>query len=272
MRRQNKASEQTKPQESIFVMPEIIDAYRPYPAPTAPFVMHQEWHDLLFLHWRVDAEFLRRAIPTALPLDTFDGEAYIGIVPFMMKKVRPRFLPAVPRLSFFPELNVRTYVALDNRPGVYFFSLDAGNPIAVAIARASFHLPYFNATMDCIVDDTTVHYASTRTDARSAPAYFRAAYRPAGDAFVAAKNSLEYFLTARYGLYTTDARGNILRAEIHHPPWTLQRAECEIETNTMTEPIGIPLRGAPHLLFAKKMEMVNWLPQAVRSFNCAIGR
>ncbi len=237
------------------------DAYRPYPAPTTPFVMRQEWHELLFMHWRVPYDALRHVVPSALPLDTFDGDAWIGIVPFEMRNVRLRLLPAVPRLSFFPELNVRTYGTLDERPGVYFFSLDAANPMAVELARAFFHLPYFNATMHCVADDKTVHYASTRTDARGAPAYFRARYRPTSVTFVPEKDTLGYFLTARYCLYTTDSHGNVLRAEIDHPPWQVQHAECEIETNTMTEQIGIKLNGAPHLLFAKKMVMVNWLPE-----------
>lgn len=239
----------------------LADSYRPYPAPTAPYIMHQQWHNLLFMHWRVDTGLLRRAIPSALPLDTFDGGAWLAVVPFEMRDVRPRFLPAVPRLSFFPELNVRTYVTLDERPGVYFFSLDAGNPLAVEIARVSFRLPYFNATMECAANNGEIEYASTRTDARGAPAYFRARYRPTSAPFVAEKNSLEYFLTARYCLYTTDARGDVLRAEIHHPPWELQRAECEIETNTMAEQIELELNDAPHLLFAKKIEMVAWLPR-----------
>lgn len=239
----------------------LADSYRPYPALTAPYIMHQQWHNLLFMHWRVDTGLLRRAIPLALPLDTFDGGAWLAVVPFEMQNVRPRFLPSIPRLSFFPELNVRTYVTLDERPGVYFFSLDAANPIAVEIARALFHLPYQNATMECIARATEIEYASTRTDVRGAPAYFRARYRPTSEPFIPEKNSLEYFLTARYCLYTTDARGNVLRAEIHHPPWELQHAECEIETNTMAEQIGLKLVGAPHLLFAKKIEMVAWLPR-----------
>lgn len=240
---------------------ELDSQYRPYPPPSTPYLMHQAWHDLLFMHWRMPLESLQSIVPAGLPLDTFDGGAYIGVVPFMMRDVRPRFIPAVPRLSFFPELNVRSYVTLDGRPGVYFFSLDAANPIAVEIARALFHLPYQNATMECIENGETIHYASTRTDSRAAPASFRATYHPTGTTFIPEKNSLEYFLTARYCLYTTDAHGNILRGEIHHNPWQLQHAEAEIETNTMTEPIGLNLpNDAPLLHFSKQIEMVAWLP------------
>ncbi len=243
-------------------MSSLSNSYRPYPAPRLPYVMHQAWHELLFIHYRVPAEELRRVVPSSLPLDTFEGSAYIGIVPFMMRNVRPRLLPALPWLSFFPELNVRTYVLRDQRPGVYFFSLDAGNPVSVELARTFFHLPYYNATMECIAAGDEVEYASTRTDRRGAPAYFRAVYRPMGAPFVPPRGSLEYFLTARYCLYTTDERGNVLRAEIHHRPWLLQPAQAEIQTNTMTQQIGLTLAPqTPHLLFARSMSMVNWLPQ-----------
>lgn len=243
----------------------LKDSYRPYPAPTTSFAMHQSWHNLLFIHWRIPHDDLRPHVPADLPLDTDDGSAWVGFVPFEMRDVRPRFLPAVPGLSFFPELNLRTYVTLDNRPGVYFFSLDAANPIAVEIARTLFHLPYYNATMECIVQDQIVQYGSTRTDARGAPAYFRARYRPVGAPFVVAPGSLEYFLTARYCLYTTDARGKVLRAEIHHVPWQLQNAECEIETNTMLDQIGLQLPNEPpHVLFTKHIDMVGWLPKPVK--------
>ncbi len=242
-------------------MNDFAVASRPYPPPTSPYVLHQSWHNLLFMHWRVPKDALRRAVPAALPIDTFEGEVYIGVVPFMMRNVRPRYLPALPWLSSFPELNVRTYVTLDARPGVYFFSLDAANPVAVQFARTVFHLPYQNATMECAIENQRVHYASTRTDPYAAPAYFRASYRPTSAPFIPARGSLEYFLTARYCLYTTDARGNVLRAEIHHRPWYLQDAEADIETNTMTEQIDLKLPNDPPLLhYSEAMDMVTWLP------------
>lgn len=216
------------------------------------------------MHWRVDADALRKVMPETLEPETFDGTAWIAVVPFEMRDVRPRFAPVVPLLSFFPELNVRTYVTRDGRPGVYFFSLDAANPIAVEVARRFFHLPYQNAEMTCVRNGEWVKYWSRRTETDAPPAELRARYRSTGAPFAAERNSLEYFLTARYCLYTTDGQGRILRAEIHHPPWQLQHAECEIEKNTMTEPIGLQLSNeAPHLLFTKKIEMVAWLPQMI---------
>lgn len=243
-------------------MPLAPDLYRPYPPPTAPYVMHQAWHNLLFMHYRVSADALRALVPAVFPLDTFNGDAYIGIVPFMMRDVRPRFAPALPWLSNFPELNVRTYVTRDGRPGVYFFSLDAANPVAVEIARSLFHLPYQNATMQCEVSQDRVEYASTRTDHRAAPAYLRVVYAPTGNPFIAPRDSLEYWLTARYCLYCTDDAGTAYRSEIHHAPWQLQPARAAIETNTMTEPLGLRLgTQTPHLLYVQSMAVVNWLPE-----------
>lgn len=249
-------------------MASVTETYRPYPAPTSPYHMHQAWHELLFMHWQIEPSVLQRVMPAALELDTFDGSAWLAVVPFEMRDVRPRFIPAVPLLSFFPELNVRTYVTQDERPGVYFFSLDAANPIAVELARRFFHLPYRNADMTCVWDGAWVNYASRRTEANAPPAALNARYRPVGASFEAERGSLEYFLTARYCLYTTDKQGRVLRGEIHHPPWQLQRAECEIETNTMTDQISIQLpNDPPHLLFTKKIEMVAWLPQLVSHYD-----
>lgn len=238
--------------------------YRPYPPPQAPFVMHQSWHDLLFAHWRVPVQVMRRAVPASLLLDTFDGSAWIAVVPFRMSGVRPRFVPSVPWLSAFPELNVRTYVTLGGEPGVYFFSLDAANPLAVRIARAFFHLPYFDAEMTCEPNGSEIHYASHRTHRGAAPADLRASYRPTGDMFVAERGSLEYFLTARYCLYTAGANGRVSRGEIHHAPWQLQRAKAEITRNMMTAPHGIDLPDdPPHLLFARRLDVVVWPPGRV---------
>src|SRR5437660_12472208 len=144
-------------------------AHRTAPMPTGPWVMTQTWHELLFAHWPIAPEKLRPLIPPVFPLDTFEGEAWVGIVPFRMSNVRPRAVPPVPGLSAFPEMNVRTYVTVKGIPGVYFFSLDAGNALAVAIARTFFHLPYFNAAMQCKREEETIHYRSHRIH-RNAPA------------------------------------------------------------------------------------------------------
>jgi hypothetical protein len=250
--------------------------HRPYPAPPTPFVMHMMWLDLLFAHWRVPAAVLRPLIPPALALDEFDGSAWIGVVPFRMSGVRPRLAPSVPGLSDFPELNVRTYVTKDGKPGVWFFSLDAANRLAVRAARRVFHLPYMDAEMVCLDAPSPnpsplgrgVKYSSHRTHKGEPPADFAAAYGPTGEVFHAQPGSLEHFLTARYCLYAADAQGRVYRGEIDHPDWPLQPAWAEIERNTMTGPIGLTLPAdRPHLLFTRKLDVVAWLPQIA---NCEL--
>src|SRR5258706_3621107 len=127
----------------------VDTTHRPWALPRQPWIMAMQWHDLLFMHWPIPSARIRKYIPAALTIDTFDGVAWIGVVPFWMRGVRPRLVPALPRLSAFPELNVRTYVTAQGKPGVWFFSLDAANALAVAAARLTFHLPYFRARMRC---------------------------------------------------------------------------------------------------------------------------
>jgi uncharacterized protein YqjF (DUF2071 family) len=222
------------------------------------------WHDLLFMHWPVPASALRPLIPRGLELDTFSGCAWLGVVPFNMRGVRPRGLPSVPPLSHFPELNVRTYVTAKGVPGVWFFSLDAANPVAVRLARASFHLPYFDAKMACRRRGDEVRYESVRTHRGAPPAAFRGRYRPlpgtVGDA------ALTRFLTERYCLYSAGAKGQVWRGDVHHLPWPLRPAEVELETHPdeMTRQLGLALPDTPPLLhFSARLEVLAWLPRCV---------
>ena len=232
--------------------------------PDGPWIMTQSWHDLLFAHWPVGADALRRLIPPGIELDEFDGQAWVGIVPFHMTNVAPRGVPALPWVSAFPELNVRTYVRVGTKPGVYFFSLDAGNPVAVGIARSMFSLPYYSASIEVSNDAGWVRYASRRTATDGVHAALSARYRPTGPVFAARPGSLDHFLTERYCLYTVTDSFELRRLEIHHPPWPLQTAEATFEVNTMAEAAGIRLPSmAPLLHFAKRQDMVAWPPTAV---------
>ena len=224
--------------------------------------MTQSWHDLLFAHWRVNERLLRPHIPSAFDIDRFDGTAWLGVVPFTMTNVAPRGVPAVPWLTAFPELNVRTYVSpRDGKRGVYFFSLDAARLLAVLTARTLFRLPYFPASMRVRRHGDIVQFASRRR--RGGPS-FVARYEPAGPAFTPARGSLEFFLTERYCLYHLDRLGRPSRLEIHHAPWALQPARAEIAENTMTGGLGIPLDGAPALHFAKRQDVVAWWPRRIQ--------
>ncbi len=234
-----------------------ITSHRPWPMPDRPWMMTQTWHDLLFAHWSVDPTVLRKWVPMGLEIDLFERRAWIGVVPFHMTNVAPRGLPALPGLSAFPELNVRTYVRVDDKPGVYFMSLDATNPPAVAAARM-LGLPYFVASMTVNQVEGEVQYESRRLVGH--PAELRARYGPIGPSFEAATGSVDHFLTERYCLYTANRRGR-RRLDIHHPPWQLQRAEAAFDTNTMGRQCELELAGPPdYLHFARRQDTVAWMP------------
>jgi uncharacterized protein YqjF (DUF2071 family) len=217
--------------------------------------MKQTWHDLLFAHWPLPIEMMRPVVPAQLTLDTFDGQCWVGVIPFHMSGIRGRTLPALPGLSRFPELNVRTYVTYGGKPGVYFFSLDAANLPAVWAARTFYHLPYFHAVMSSQELGGNIHYCSRRL--RGA-AEFRSRYSPTTEIRLREKGSIEHWLTERYCLYSTH-RDQAYRGEIHHQPWPLQDAAAEFETNTVAAAaeIALPL-AAPLLHFARKLEVLIW--------------
>jgi uncharacterized protein YqjF (DUF2071 family) len=227
--------------------------------------MHQTWNDLLFAHWPIPVEVMRPLVPAGLELDTFDGTAWVGVVPFHMTNVAVRSFIAVPSTSKFPELNVRTYVTLDGKAGVYFFSLDAASALAVATARQAFFLPYFNARMSVVESGNTIYYSSQRTH-RSAPsAVFIGNYGPTGEVYHSQRGTLESWLTERYCLYSVNKQQRVYRGDIHHLPWPLQPAQAHIQVNTMTQPHGIELPDREPLLhFARRLDVVVWPLRRVR--------
>lgn len=230
--------------------------------------MTQRWNDLLFAHWPVAADELDLLLPEGLVADTFDGSAWVGIVPFWMDRIQMNGAPMVPGANRFAELNLRTYVRQRNSniAGVYFFSLDAANPIAVAVARMVFQLPYFWAKMSVRHrGDRDLVYSSERLFSRN-PARFRAVYRSLGPGSPdpTSPGSIEYFLTERYCLFTTDSRGQLHRGNIHHLPWPLERAEAEIEINDLAAAHGIRLPKVPPLLhYARELTVYVWTLEAV---------
>lgn len=221
------------------------------------------WNDLAFLHWPLTSAALRDKVPPQLDLDLWEGEAWVAITPFWMSGVGLRWQPPLPGISRFPEMNCRTYVTRDGKPGVYFFSLDATSRAAIWAARAFFHLPYFRARMSAVTHADGARYVSRRIEGPR-PAEFEASYRPKSSPRRPAKDSLEHFLTERYCLYAADGQ-RLWRAEIHHLPWPLQEAEAEIITNTVAQSQGIELPSrAPALLhFAKRLDVVAWWPRRI---------
>lgn len=229
-----------------------------------PWIMRMRWRDLLFAHWPISVDALRPLVPPGLEIDTFDGRAYLGIVPFQMEDVSPRGLPALPRVSAFPEVNVRTYVRHAGIDGVLFLSLDAGDRLAVEGARRGFHLPYFHASMSIETDTDRVHFRSERRDRRGRPASIDVGYRPIAPVALAARGSLEDWLTARYRLFAVDGRGRLTRTEIRHAPWPLRPAEAEFSVETMAAATGLRLPDEPpHMLFSERLDVRAWWPRRV---------
>jgi hypothetical protein len=212
--------------------------------------MYQSWGSLLFMHWRTTVEALRPYVPEPLEIDTFDGVAWIAITPFTMWNVRPVFVPPVPFVSAFHEINVRTYVHLDRVPGVWFFSLDANSILAVAAARALYGLPYHNAAIELDENDGTVDYKVRRkdsTDARAAA--FAARWHTGAPLPQAVPGSLEFFLTERYCLYAA-AGGKLYRCRIYHPPWPLSSAVLGSYSTTLFEADGLPVPAGEPIVHA----------------------
>ncbi|MEX2572592.1 MAG: DUF2071 domain-containing protein [Gemmatimonadota bacterium] len=222
--------------------------------------MFQSWRQLLFAHWPVPADALRPLVPRELVLEEFEGSAWVGLTPFRLTGLHARFLPPVPGLSEFPEMNLRTYVRFKGKPGIHFFSLDAGSRLAVLGARIGYRLPYYTADMHVEAGtDGWVRYRSRRQDATGAE--FMARYRPEGDVFQAEAGSLEHFLSERYALYSVLRNGTILRGEIHHRPWPLQRAEAIVETNSVASAHRISLPDGPPLLhYSERQDTLVWPP------------
>lgn len=236
-----------------------LTEHRPVPMPAGPWVMEQVWHDLLFMHWALAPEALRPLVPAQLELDVREGKAWLAVTPFWMSGVRPRGLPALPWLSKFPELNVRTYVTYGGQPGVYFFSLDAARLLAVWAARVGYRLPYFHAEM-AVRGTERIEYRCRRARLR-VEGEFEATYWPTGPASPPRAGTLEHFFTERYCLYTT-AGERVYRAYIHHAPWPLQAAQAEIRKNTVPQADGVTLPDTPpHLLFARELRVLIWLPE-----------
>lgn len=221
--------------------------------------MRMTWSELLFAHWTVDPGMVARLLPAGMTLDTRDGRAWVGVVPFLMSKVAIRFCPPIPGTNRFLELNLRTYVTIGGKPGVWFFSLDAASRIAVRVARATFNLPYMDARMAIRHDEKgAVTYRSQRTHRGEPSAEFDADYSVAGEFEEAAPGSLEHWLTARYCFYSSNRRGRLFRCEIDHPPWSLAPANYTERINTMGNPLGFEFTGDPHLLIAKPVDVRAW--------------
>jgi uncharacterized protein len=244
--------------------PELADRLAPRERPPGTPIMYQTWGKLLFLHWPMPAEALRRLVPPSLEIDTFEGRAWVGITPFTMWGIRLPGLPPLPLASRTHELNVRTYVHHEGVPGVWFLSLEASNPLAVLGARIGFHLPYFRARMRLAEEGPRVRYSSHRAHPGATPASFQAVWTLGASVGEAQPGTLDFFLIERYCLYSVPG-GKLSRCRIHHRPWPLRLARVEslsssmLEAHRLSAPSGVALVHAQ----AEPFEVGIWRPRSV---------
>jgi hypothetical protein len=221
-------------------------AHRPWPLPDGPWSQAQTRADVLFAHWRVGLDEVARLLPPGLPVDTYGGDAWIGLVPFRLSNVRLRGLPPVPLITF-EQLDIRTYVTIGDRPGAWLCSVDVSNPVLLEAAKRAHRLPAYRARTSAGRDGDLRTFEAIRDGLT-----LGVRYRPAGEPFTA--GSLEHFLTERYCIYTADG-GRLYRAELHHPPWQLQRAEATVAASTLAP---VALEGDPHALYVASQDVLIW--------------
>jgi len=224
--------------------------------------MRPQWNDLLFLHWEFPPALVASLLPPELELDTFCNRAYVGLVPFEMAGVIPRFVPDLGRLGYFysrfAELNVRTYVTRDGIPGVWFFSLDAASSLAILSARLWFALPYFKARMRMRRTRSGFDFWSKRLWPAPTNALCHVRWQAQGDERMAAPDSLAEFLVERYVLYSRRG-GQLFRGRVFHEPYRLQSARILALRETNLRAAGFSRPAAePHVLFSRGVDVEVW--------------
>ena len=232
------------------------DGHLPFPMPGRPYAISQEWRDLTFMHWKVDAERLQPHLPDGLEIDFFEGEAYVGVIPFIMKNVRPRGLPSVPGISTFAEFNVRTYVVKDGQPGVFFLTLDAKSLVTCFHAPRAYGLAYRYAKAKVKRHGDTLQWQSRRS---SDGAELRGTSTAKGRMQSAEAGSLEHFLFERYCLYT-EHNGCLRRAYVYHQPWTFQEGDMTLEANSLLESydLGLDVHAPDLVHISKGLPVKTW--------------
>jgi uncharacterized protein YqjF (DUF2071 family) len=250
--------------------------HRPWLPPNGHWLLSQSWNDLLLAHFAMEPAVLRKLVPEELTLELYDGVAWLTISPFCASHVRPSGIPPMPALSYFSQINVRTYVTMGGKPGIYYFSVDAASLSAVWFARMFFRMQYWHSSIQVSGatiqarkgPDPTIHFRAKRLhgpETRRGAAKLDVAYAPEGEVERARKGSLDAFLTERYCVYSWHGR-KYYRTEVHHQPLGLQRVRAEFMENSIAEPLGIELAGGPELChFSRSLKMLVWAPERVRA-------
>jgi uncharacterized protein YqjF (DUF2071 family) len=219
-------------------------------------VMYQKWRDLLFLHWEFPADIIQKSLPEGLTVDTHEGKAYLGLVPFFMQDIRPRFAPAVPGLSHFLEMNLRTYVYdRTGKPGVWFYSLDATQWLAVRIARTFFNLPYFDATITAQRGASIDYRASRKGCSPDFDCHLR--YSEQEELPAPEPGSLEFFLVERYSLFAVNRAGTLFSGKVYHLPYLLRAVSAEVLQEGATALAGFerPARAPDHAIMSRGVDV-----------------
>ncbi|MDV2683323.1 DUF2071 domain-containing protein [Alkalihalophilus lindianensis] len=215
-------------------------------------MVSMNWENVLFAHWTMHPEVVQKKLPKGMKVDTYNGKAYIGVVSFLMNKIHPTILPEMISFSL-PEINVRTYVEVDGKKGVFFFSLDTESRMSVLGANIFVDMPYYYSDIHMETKKDQVFFESKR---KSSEAIFKGNYLPNGEVFKAEKDSLEFWLTERYRLYQTKKNGEIQYGDIKHEQWPLQYATLSVEKNTLVEAADFNLPNSqPHLLYSPKVSV-----------------
>ncbi|WNS76922.1 DUF2071 domain-containing protein [Bacillus sp. DTU_2020_1000418_1_SI_GHA_SEK_038] len=235
------------------------NAHRPYPIPSDYWIMRQAWRNLLFIHWPISLEKVRQFVHPSLHIDTFDGDAWLGIIIFEMEGIYPRGFPSISIIPPFAEINVRTYVHYNGKPGIYFMSLDVGDLASLTIAKRWLHLPYKHSHISIQKIGKAFYYDSIRVKQTNPQIICKGSYSPVKDIFFPIEGTLDHWLTERYCFFSSNKRDNLYCCEIHHDPWPLQQAEAIIKKNTLFTPFQIDISDIqPIFHFSKGVDSLIW--------------
>lgn len=239
--------------------------HRPYPLPSKNWIMRQTWKNVLFLHWPIPLEKLRPHIPTSLQIDTYKGTAWLGIILFVLEGIYPFGLSSISLTPKFPEINVRTYVTYNGKPGIYFLSIDVDNWASLKIAKHWYHLPYHSAHISFQKEGESFHCHSVRRENRNDPLSFHCKYASVSDVYAPKEGTLDHWLTERYCFYSSNNGVSIYCGEIHHQPWPLQKAKIELVNHTLFTPFHFDLpEEKPVIHFSPGVDSLMWNIKKIR--------
>jgi len=248
----------------------VRTSHKPRPLPAGRWAMTQRWNDLLFAHWPIPAQMVEARLPDWLEADTYQGSGWLGAVPFWLDRIKVRGVPSIPGLRNFPDLNLRTYVRdrQTGTPGIYFFSVDSSNLLAVAAAHMVYHLPYFLAEMHLEQRSEREFAFYSRRRFQKQPVIFKARYRGLGPSrrlVEIRSGSFEHFMSERPCVFSVNRAGQPIRANLHHVPWPLEEAEAEIERNDLGLAAGVVLPDRePVLHYSRRLAVYVWPAELVR--------